>query len=110
MLRLRHIGWEKSGHGLSSRPRDSASELFLNELLGLFRYPPGSGRAFLAGSLPLRYCAARFACKTPTWSLQGLVKLLAWLPLIVRLLVVVGVRFLIQGFTGLVVLVQEGKD
>ena len=39
--------------------------------LGLFRYPPGSGRALLAGSLPLRYCAARFACKTPTWSLPG---------------------------------------
>ena len=30
--RLRHIGWEKSGHGLTSRPRESASELFLNEL------------------------------------------------------------------------------
>ena len=30
--RLRHIGWEKCGHGLTSRPRESASELFLNEL------------------------------------------------------------------------------
>ena len=67
--RLRHIGWEKCGHGLTSRPRESASEPFLNELLGLFRYPPGSGRALLAGTLPLRYCAARFACKTPTWRL-----------------------------------------
>ena len=57
------------GHGLTSRPRESASELFLNELLGLFRYPPGSGRALLAGTLPLRYCAARFACRTPTWRL-----------------------------------------
>ena len=36
--RLRHIGWEKCGHGLTSRPRESASELFLNELLSLFRY------------------------------------------------------------------------
>ena len=26
--RLRHIGWEKCGHGLTSRPRESASELF----------------------------------------------------------------------------------
>ena len=34
--RLRHIGWEKSGHCLTSRPRESASELCLNELLGLF--------------------------------------------------------------------------
>ena len=66
---LRHIGWEKCGHGLTSRPRETASELFLNELLGLFRYPPGSGRALLAGTLSLRYCAARFACKTPTWRL-----------------------------------------
>ena len=60
--RLRHSGWEKSGHGLTSPTRESASELFLNELLG-----PGSGRALLAGTLPLRYCAARFAGKTPTW-------------------------------------------
>ena len=35
--RLRHIGWEKCVHGLTSRPRESASEFFLNELLGLFR-------------------------------------------------------------------------
>ena len=26
---LRHIGWEKCGHGLTSRPRESASEPFL---------------------------------------------------------------------------------
>ena len=67
--RLRHIGWEKSGHGLTSGPRESASELFLNELLGLFRHPPGSGRALLAGTLPLRFCAARFAGSAPTWRL-----------------------------------------
>ena len=41
----------------------------MNELLGLFRYPPGSGRALLAGTLSFRYCAARFACRTPTWRL-----------------------------------------
>ena len=67
--RLRHIGWEKCGHGLTSRPRESASDPFLDELLGLFRYPAGSGCALLAGILPLRYCAARFACGTPTWRL-----------------------------------------
>ena len=67
--RLRHVGWEKCGHGLTSRPRESASELFLNELLGLFRYPPRSGRALLSGTLPLRYCATRFAHSTPTWRL-----------------------------------------
>ena len=66
---LRHLGWERCGHGLTSKPRESASELFLNELLSLFRYPPRSGRALLNGTLPLRYCAARFAYNTPTWRL-----------------------------------------
>ena len=69
--RLRHIGWEKCGHGLTSRPRESASDLFLNELLSLFRYPPQSGRALLNGTLPLRYCAVRFAHSTPTWRLPA---------------------------------------
>ena len=27
--RLRHVGWEKCGHGLTSRPREGASEAFL---------------------------------------------------------------------------------
>ena len=53
---LRYIGWENSGHGLASRPRESASEPFLHELFGLFNYPPGSARALLAGTLLLRYC------------------------------------------------------
>ena len=69
--RLRHIGWEKCGHGLTSRPRESASLHFLDELLALFRYPSGSGRALLAGTLPLRYCSTRFACMTPSWRLPG---------------------------------------
>ena len=67
--KLRHIGWERCGHGLTSRPRECASEPFLNELLGLFSYPPGSARALLAGTLPLRFCAARFAGSAPTWRL-----------------------------------------
>ena len=67
--RLRHIGWEKCGHGLTSRPRESASLHFLDELLALFRHPSGSGRALLAGTLPLRYCSTRFACLTPSWRL-----------------------------------------
>ena len=57
--RLRHIGWGDCGHGLTSRPRESASELFLSGLSSLF----------LSGTLPLRYCAARFAYSTPTWRL-----------------------------------------
>ena len=67
----RHIGWEKCGYGLTSRPRESSSELFLDELLGLFRHPPKSGRALLAGTLPLCFCAARFAYSTPTWRLPA---------------------------------------
>ena len=63
--RLRHLGWEKCGHGLTSRPRESASGSFLDQLLLLFHYPPGSSGALLAGSLPLRYCSSRFASRTP---------------------------------------------
>ena len=66
LCRLRHICWEKCGHGLTSRLGDTASEPSLNDLLGLFGYPARSGRALLCGSLPLRYCAARFACTFPT--------------------------------------------
>ena len=68
---LRHIGWEECGHGLTSRPRESASAPFLDELLFLFRYPVGSGHALLARTLPLRYCFDRFACRTPTWRLPA---------------------------------------
>ena len=67
--RLRHIGWERCGHGLTSRPRESASEDFFNMLLVLFCYLDGSAAALLAGVLPLRYCSARFACKFSTWEL-----------------------------------------
>ena len=49
--RLRHIGWEKCGHGLTCRPRETASEEFLNELPVLFRYPPRSAAALLGGTL-----------------------------------------------------------
>ena len=67
--RLRHIGWVQSGHGLTSRPRETSDVWFLDELLFLFGYPPGSGCALLRGTLPLRYCTSRFAHKLPTWSL-----------------------------------------
>ena len=39
--------------------------------MSLFRYPSKSGRALLNGTLPLRYCAARFAYSTPTWRLPA---------------------------------------
>ena len=66
---LRSVGWEKCGHGVTSRLCESASVPFLDELLFLFRYPAGSGRALLAGTLPLRHCFDRFACRSPTWRL-----------------------------------------
>ena len=77
--RLRHIGWEKCGHGLTSRPRESASEGFLNELLLLLRYPSRSAAALLEGALPLRYCAGGFASRIPTWRYLLMVMLLIWL-------------------------------
>ena len=38
--RLRHIGWEKCGRGLTSRPRETSSVAFLNELLVFFGILP----------------------------------------------------------------------
>ena len=67
--RLRHLGWERCSHGLTSRPRESASASFLDQLLLLFHYPSVSSRALLAGTLPLRYCSFKFAAKTPFWVL-----------------------------------------
>ena len=91
---------------LTSRPRESASELFLDELLGLFRYPPGSGRALLAGTLSLRYCAARFACRTPLGGCRFLVMLLLVLVMGRGLFLMLDVgRFL-----EFVILVWDGKE
>ena len=63
---LRHIGWEKCGHGLTSRRK-----VFLNVMLVLFGYPSGSAAALLGGELPLRYCSGKFACPVPTWGLPA---------------------------------------
>ena len=48
---------------VTSRPRETSGNRFLDELLFLFGYPPGSGGALLCGTLPLRYCTSRFAHK-----------------------------------------------
>ena len=58
--RLRHVGWKRCGHGLTSRPRETVS-----------RYPPGSAPALLAGNQPLWYCVAKFAGGIPTWRLPA---------------------------------------
>ena len=67
--RLRHLGWEKCGHGLTSRPRETSDPGFLDSLLGVFGYPAGSGRVLLDGHLPLRYYSGCFALRKPTWGL-----------------------------------------
>ena len=69
--RLRHIGWEKCGHGLTSGPRESAFELFLNELLGLFGYPPGSGRAMFAGTLSASVLCCSFCLQDAHLAVAG---------------------------------------
>ena len=69
--RLRHIGWDKCSHGLTSRPRETSSVWFLDELLILFGYPAASGADLLAFTLPLRYYSESFARKIPTWRLPG---------------------------------------
>ena len=67
--RLRHVGLEKCGHGLTSRPRETSDPVFLDSLLEVFGYPVRSGSVLLAGGLRLRYYAGNFALRKPSWSL-----------------------------------------
>ena len=46
--RLRHSGWEKCGHGLTSRPQETSHPGFLDSLLAVFGYPVGSGGLLLS--------------------------------------------------------------
>ena len=69
--RLRSIGWERCGHGLTSRPLEASDVGFLEDLLVLFGYPAGSGHLLVDGSLRMRYCSANFSCKKPTWGLPS---------------------------------------
>ena len=65
--RLRSVGWERCGHGLTSRPLEASG--FLDDSLSLFGYPAGSGRSLVDGSRGMRYCSTNFASKKPTWKL-----------------------------------------
>ena len=87
-------------HGLVSRPGETSSIVFLNELLVLFKFPPKSGVAQLEGVLLLRYCATKFAGKVPSWRLplkgnvadlvtEGVRKSVLFILLHVRILVLV---------------------
>ena len=61
--RLRSIGWERCGHGLTSRPLEASDAGFLDDLLSLFGYPAGSGQSLVDGSLRMRYCSVDFSRK-----------------------------------------------
>ena len=97
---LRHIGWEKCGHGLTSRSRESASEPFLNE----------SGRALHAGALPFDIVLLALLAGLPLGGYWNLVMLLVWLLLLLvlqgRLLLMV----MLRRFLGSVVLVRDGGE
>ena len=67
--RLRHLGWEKCGHGLTSRPWETSHPGFLDSLQEVFGYPEGSGGLLLSGELPLRFCSGNFALRKPSRSL-----------------------------------------
>ena len=84
---LRYLGWEKCGHGLTSRPRETSDPAFLDSLLEVFSYPVGSGRMRLAGELPLRFYSCHFALRKPTWGLPENGGLQGILTLEVRMLV-----------------------
>ena len=73
--RLRSIGWERCGHGLTSRPLEASDAGVLDDLLFLLGYPIGSGQSLVDGSLRMRYCFANFSCKKPTWGCLSLVEL-----------------------------------
>ena len=108
--RHRHIGWEKCGHGLTSRPRARSSEPFFEWALRtsisllvllvrclLVHFPFG----FVLLDLLVGPLLGGYRC---------LDMLLVWLLLILGLLRVVGLRMLVGRFTGLVVLIEGGEE
>ena len=78
---------------------------FLNELLLLFRYPPRSAAALLEGTLPLRYCAGRFASRVPLGAFLLQVTLRTWLLKRVWMLALFGCSCSYAWFSRLVMVV-----
>ena len=70
--RLSHLGWERYGHGLSSRPRESCDHQFLTLLLDFFGYPDGAATEFFYGTLKLRYSSTPFSKKCPSLPVSDL--------------------------------------
>ena len=77
--RFRHIGWEKSCPGLTSRPRESASEPFLDELLGLFVILLGLGVLCFLALFHLGIVLPDLLAGPPLGGCRILVMLLVWL-------------------------------
>ena len=67
--RLRFVGWERCGHGLTSRPLEASGTGFLDDSLSLFGCPSGSGQSLVDCSLRMRYRSTNFYNKNPTWKL-----------------------------------------
>ena len=103
--RLRHIGWERCGHGLTSRPRESASEPFKNEFYwGSFDITPNLVVLCLKVHFLFVIVLLALLAVVPLGGYLTLVMLLVWLLLSlvlrVRLLIALMMRFL--GFVDLV--------
>ena len=49
--RLTHSGWEQCGHGLSSRPKETADHTSLGDVSNLFVFPDGIVKQLLACTL-----------------------------------------------------------
>ena len=79
----------------------------MDQVLLLFQHPPWSSRALLAGTLPLRYCSARFARRVPFWTLP-IPGHVAWL--ITAEVQVMRLRLLVGRLIGLEVLVLVRKE
>ena len=69
MSRLRHLGWNRCSHGLTSRPLESCHHQCLKAVCGVLGYPQGSAAELLDGTLKLRYCTTLFTMRFPPWSL-----------------------------------------
>ena len=67
--RLRSIGLEQCGPGLTSRPLEASHASFLDHLLVLFGYSEGYGESLVAGTHRMRHCSFNFSGRKPTWGL-----------------------------------------
>ena len=64
------LAGEKCCHGLTCRPRESAGDWFLSDLLSLLGYPAGPGAALSEETLKLKYHTFPFARRKRTWKVS----------------------------------------